>query len=280
MYLVYNSVLLPENDVQISAGDRSFQYGDGLFETLRYQQGRLMFWPDHYDRLTRGMAALHLDPPDSLTAATLHDALVGLLAHNGLTGQTARIRIQVWRQTGGLYTPTSRSANILITAREGQPFRYTEKKQLGIYDAYRLVCSPVSAYKTTSALPYVLAGLAKQAGGFDDVVLLDSRGCLAECVASALFWLRDETLFVPALETGCIDGILRRQLLRLAPGLGFRVQEGLFMPDELAGADAVFAGNVMGIQRFETVNGVVVNEKKPLRAGVEEKFRELFAGFP
>lgn len=279
MYLVYNSVLSPEVDFGINGADRAFQYGDGLFETLRYQNGRIAFWPDHYDRLTRGMVALHLDQPDAFTADALHDQLMEVLTANTLLNTTARIKIQVWRQPGGLYTPTSCSANVLITARSGQPFMVTEKERMGIFAGVQLVQSVVSAYKTINALPYVLAGLAKQAGGFDDMVLLDTGGHAAECVASALFWLRNETLFLPSLETGCIDGILRRQLIRLAPELGFQVQTGLFFSDEFANADAVFCGNVMGVQRFRSVNGVAVTKEGRLVDTVEERLMALFNRF-
>ncbi|MBC8154417.1 MAG: aminotransferase class IV family protein [Bacteroidetes bacterium] len=275
MYLVYNSVLSPLSDFGVDVEDRAFQYGDGLFETLRYQGGRVAFWPDHYDRLRRGMAACRLDPPADFTSGALHGQLLALLDRNELTGRTARIKIQVWRQPGGLYTPTNNRANILITARLGQPFTVSERERLGIFEGVRLSPSVVSAYKTTSALPYVLAGLAKQDGGFDDMLLLDTHGHVAECIASAVFWVRGETLWMPSLQTGCIDGILRRQLLRLAPELGFQVREGLFSPEEVA-ADAVFCGNVMGIQRFGAVNGLAVNQKKPLNAGVEQNLTALF----
>lgn len=276
MYLVYNSVLSPLSDFSVDVEDRAFQYGDGLFETLRYQGGRVAFWPDHYDRLSRGMAACRLDPPADVTSDALHGQLLALLDRNELTTQTVRIKIQAWRQPGGLYTPTNCRANILITARPGQSFAVSERERMGIFDGVRLSPSVVSAYKTTSALPYVLAGLAKQDGDFDDMLLLDTHGHAAECIASAVFWVRGETVCMPSLETGCIDGILRRQLLRLAPEMGFRTQQGLFSPEELAVVDAVFCGNVMGIQRFRDVNGLAVNKKKPLDAGVEQKLAALF----
>ena len=255
MYLIFNSAVFTKSDFRVDANDRAFQYGDGLFETVRYDRGRIQFWPDHHQRLTQGMTALQLNPSDLFTAASLHEQVHTLLRQNQLTDQPARIRIQVWRQTGGLYTPTNRAANLLITSRAGQPFAITERTRIGFFDAVRLSPSPVSAYKTGNALPYVLAGLSKQERALDDVVLLDTAGHLAECVASSLFWLSGGRLFTPSLATGCIDGILRRQISRLAAELGIPMQEGLFRPDVLAGADMVFCGNVMGIQWFRFIEG-------------------------
>lgn len=247
MFLVYNSDIVATDAFRVSANDRAFQYGDGLFETIRYQNGTVWFWPDHLSRLQRGMAALQLIPPASFDPVSLGRMLRQLLTANNLLEQTARIKIQVWRQAGGLYTPENRAANYLISCRPGHDFGITERTKVGIYTDFKLVQSPVSSYKTVNALPYVLAGIFKQDQGLDDVLLLSQEGHLAECIASNLFWFRAGVLHTPALQTGCIDGIARRQLLRAFPNS----QQGLFNPAELDLADTVFAANVMGVQVFK-----------------------------
>jgi 4-amino-4-deoxychorismate lyase len=252
MNLVYNSDMYPADEWQLPPTDRAFQYGDGLFETLRYENGHVWFWPDHYDRLTAGMAVLGINVPTGFGADTLHQHLLNLIAQNGLGNGPARLKLQVWRQAGGLYTPTTRAANWLLTAQPTQPFAITQKTQLGTYDEVRLYASPISRFKTLNALPYVLAGLFKQQHNLDDVVLLDYRGYVAECIASSLFWQTNGQWYTPSLDTGCIDGILRRELLRTWP-----VQEGLFLPDALDTAEVVFCANVNGIQVFR--GGVTIN---------------------
>ncbi|GAB3499520.1 aminodeoxychorismate lyase [Spirosoma knui] len=247
MNLVYNSDILSEKEFIVDISDRAFQYGDGLFETIRYERGQLWFWPDHYDRLTRGLSALQLNLPACVDMATLKKSILELLAANGLSDQPARIKIQVWRRPGGLYTPTHHAGNFLISARPGQPFSISTQKNVVIYHAFRLSPSPISSFKTINALPYVLAGLYKQEQGSNDVILLDTQGHLAECIASNLFWIAGDTLYTPSLQSGCIDGIARRQLLSTSSN----AREGLFSPDTLSRADVVFAANVMGIQLFQ-----------------------------
>ncbi|ARK09609.1 aminotransferase class IV [Fibrella sp. ES10-3-2-2] len=243
MNLVYNSDILPEAEFSLPPTDRAFQYGDGLFETIRYEGGKVWFWSDHYDRLISGMKALYLDVSEQFGQKALHTALLALIEQNGLGRSPARIKLQVWRQPGGLYTPTTHAANWLLTAKPGQPFALTDKPRLGIFRDVRLSSSRLSMIKTLNALPYVMAGIYRQQHGFDDVVLLDTNGHLAECVASNLFWLKDHQLVTPSLESGCINGIIRRQLLRT-----HQVTEGLFLPDVLETADAVFCVNVNGLQ--------------------------------
>lgn len=256
MFLVYNSDILSDETFRVPLTDRAFQYGDGLFETIRYENGQIWFWRDHIERLSAGMAALQLHPPIDFSAETLHQRVQELLLANDLTDQCARIKIQVWRQSGGLYTPATNAANLLITVRSGQPFAVTESTKIGIYEAIRLVYSPISEYKLLNALPYVLAGLYKQANGFADTILLDTQGHLAECIASNLFWLKEGTLYTPSVVSGCVNGILRRQLLRLAHDLSIPVHEGLYGTAQLGAAEAVFCANVNGIQWLRAIQAI------------------------
>lgn len=277
MFLVYNSDILPENDFQLPINDRAFQYGDGLFETIRYENGQIWFWPDHFARLMAGMTALQLIQPREFTAETIYQHILQLLSANGLTHQPTRIKIQVWRQPGGLYTPTVNSTNLLITALPGSAFSVTEKACVGIYDAFRLSPSPVSAFKTLNALPYVLAGLHKAKNGYDDVILLDTAGNVSECLASNLFWFSGQTLHTPSLQTGCINGIIRQQLLRLAPNRNITITEDLCQPNVLARAEAVFCANVMGIQWLRCVNDICIDARAPSFIDAEQSLNALFA---
>lgn len=276
MFLVYNSDIFSERDIKLPVNDRAFQYGDGLFETIRYSTGQVWFWPDHFARLSAGMAALQLMQPTGFNAETIYQLIRQLLAANELTDQSARIKLQVWRQPGGLYTPSSDQINVLITARPGPGFSVTEKANAGIYDAFRLSPSPVSAFKTLNALPYVLAGLHKEQNGFDEVILLDTAGNVAECLASNLFWFSGQTLYTSSLQTGCINGILRQQLVPLALRAGLTVTEGLYQPDTLLQAEGVFCTNVMGVQWLRYVNKIRISTTSSSSGNAEQLLNSLF----
>lgn len=258
MFLVYNSDVLTEANFRVSANDRAFQYGDGLFETIRFERNTIWFWPDHYVRLTAAARALHLTLPDFATRESLYTLVMSLLEANQLIGQTARIKIQIWRQPGGLYTPDTNQSNVLITARPGQPFTITDRLNVRVTEAIRLNHSPVSAFKTLASLPYVLSGLIKKEQGLDDVILLSNHpnNYLAECQASNLFWFSEDVLYTPSLETGCISGILRQHILRRAEVIGQAVNVGLHPYRCLSAAEAVFCCNVNGIQWIRFIDGI------------------------
>ena len=258
MFLVYNSDILRDTDCQIFTNDRAFQYGDGLFETIRYERDHVWFWPDHYARLRAGLKALHLTLLANLNEASIYQQIINLLKTNQLTGQTARIKIQVWRQTGGLYTPTTNYANILISVQPGQPFAISERAAVGIFEDIRLHVSPYSAFKTLSSLPYVMAGIAKKERSLDDVILLNvsPANYLAECLASNLFWFDKGTLYTPTVDTGCVDGILRQQILQRATAIGQSVNIGFHRLGSLSSAEAVFCCNVNGIQWIRSIEGI------------------------
>jgi branched-chain amino acid aminotransferase/4-amino-4-deoxychorismate lyase len=227
--------------------NRAFQYGDGLFETIIFRGGAARYLAGHYERLTAGMAVLDLAVPDGFTPDYLQEAIRGLAQANA-PGGPARVKVQVWRRPGGLYTPESREAEFLVMVASLPQPAPVQRHYVRFWEEMRLHASPLSRFKTCSALPYVLAGLARRRLGADEVILLDGPGHVAECVASNLFWLRDGTLYTPSLATGCVAGIMRGQILAQAGRYGLRVEEGLYPPAELLRAEVVFCCNAAGHQ--------------------------------
>ena len=250
--------------------NRAFQYGDGLFETIVFRRGTARYLASHYERLTAGMAVLDLAVPGGFSADYLGEAISGLVRDNGL-GDQARVKVQVWRRPGGLYTPDSREADFLVAVAPLPAAVPARRDQVQFYRELRLHASPLSRFKTCSALPYVLAGLARRRLGADEVILLDVYGHAAECVASNLFWLRNGTLYTPSLATGCVAGIMRGQILARAGRYGLLAEEGLYLPEELLGAEVVFCCNVAGHQFLTRIEG------QPFAAGGPPELDRLLA---
>jgi len=246
MNINFNGEVYKQDSLQLPITDRGFQYGDGLFETMIWKNDQVRFLSDHLNRLRRGMKALRLDPGNITGREKLKDAISGLISENQIYGN-ARIKMIVWRTGNGLFAPESHSCNYLITASPLSRNSNPEKKLVAICKDVRLQRSPVSAFKTLSSLPYILAGIEKNERNLDDAILLDNRNNLSECLYSNLFWIKGDTFYTPALSTACVEGIRRKFIIHRLLTHKINVCEVEAPVEDLLQADGVFNCNVTGI---------------------------------
>jgi branched-chain amino acid aminotransferase/4-amino-4-deoxychorismate lyase len=251
MFIFYNTLLQESKPLQDLLLNRSFLYGDGLFETMIYSQGKVKFLADHYQRLVAGMTAMGMIIPAELTVPFITSAVDELIKRNRFE-KKVRIKLHVWRKPGGVYTPTTNGIEFYITTNQHIAASLVKEKVL-FYEEVRLHFSKISSYKTCSALPYVLAGVARNETQADDMILLDVYGHVAECIASNLFWLNAGKLYTPSLQTGCVAGVMRKQVLKKAAALQIPTIEGLFTTSDLLQAEAVFCCNAAGIQSIAQI---------------------------
>jgi branched-subunit amino acid aminotransferase/4-amino-4-deoxychorismate lyase len=253
MVLLYNFQPVQEEALSLSYLNRGFQYNDGLFDTLIFTDGRIRFLHDHLDRLRRALAVLGLSLPEAwLEEAWWRRQVSFLIRENALTAPVIRIKANIWRKPGGLFTPETDQAEILVTA-SAQAELPAVIGTAGMVDAAPVPYSPFSFFKGPYALHYVQAGRAKKQAGWDEGILLDARGHIAEALVSNIFWLKGPVLYTPSLETGCIAGIMRLNVLRACQMLRLEVREGFFREAELLAADLVFTSNVTGLRPIAAI---------------------------
>jgi len=244
--LFYNNTFLPDQNLLLPITNRAFQYNDGFFETIMVINGQLRFWKEHQERMREAGHALKLAIPDFFWDAELEEKLLELARLNSADGY-GRLKLKVWRAGAGLYTPQTNAVEWLATVAPAVPIPDTPIS-IGIGETVRTIFSPLSHFKGPHAPLYVLAGVEKQTRGYADMLLLDAHGNVAELISSNIFWIKGDILFTPALETGCVNGILRRSILRWCRQQGIAVQQTLARAEELLQADCVFAANVTGLR--------------------------------
>jgi len=244
MYIFYNGELIDDSELNMHQNNRAFQYGDGLFETMIYDHGDIKFTDLHQERLISGMNVLGYSLPEGITIDGIFDKLNDLVTLAGLT--SARIRLQLWRKTGGLYTPTSNKVDILATCRAHEENNAMIKESVGISEVVQLTSTPWSRFKTTSAMAYIQAGIEKTARSLDELILLDQNGNISECTSSNLFWKIGESYYTPSLDTGCIDGILRKHIINTLQENSVKINIGKYPLEALEQASEVFTSNVTG----------------------------------
>ena len=249
--LLFNGLLVAANDFELPLPNRGLGFGDGFFETLIFTGNRLRLATDHFARMQQAADALYLTLPAALASAeALETTLTPLAAANNLPA--ARLRLQLWRAGGGRYTPPTDAAEWLATAEAFVADELPIEKANFALETHSIP-SPLSFCKGPQAWLYVRAAHERTQRGLDEIILCDAAGHVAEAGAAAIFWVKDGVLFTPSLASGCVAGVRRAQVLRAAQAAGIMCREGLFSPDDLLAAEAVFTANVAALRTVQRV---------------------------
>jgi len=250
-FINFNGNILPSDQQIFSVNNRGFRYGDGVFESMRYMNGVLKFPDLHIDRVQKGMKVLKLDNSSYIDSWFLREK-VDELARRNKTGPGARFRLTVFRDTEGLYSPVSNKMAYVLESQKMEDSQYSFNKKGLIIDIYDELTKPVNILanlKTCNSLVYVLAGIYKNQNALDEVLILNQHGFLCESMSSNVFVVYDKKLYTPSLNEGCIGGVMRQVVMRLAKENGIELVEAQINPEILYEADEVFLTNASkGIQ--------------------------------
>ncbi|WP_170827439.1 aminotransferase class IV [Roseivirga sp. 4D4] len=252
MKAIFNSRIIETSDYLIKTSNRSFCYGDGLFETIVTGHGRINLIEKHIHRLKRGCKVLGMEFPNDLEMNSLETMIQKLQAINGFDGDI-RTKVIVWRDSGGLYTPNLSSASFSLEVKASNSILFQGIDQVDVSSEIHTQYSPISFAKTTNALVYVLAGLEKKENGLDEVILTDPNGNLSETHISNLFWIKESKVYTPSLTTGCIEGIMRNTLIDLFHKNNIAVHEVEKTKEALRDASSVFSTNASGIKYLKRI---------------------------
>ena len=232
--------------------NRAFLYGDAVFETLKIVQGKVLFLEDHYFRLMASMRILRMEIPMNFTMEYFEEQLLSVVKSNGLE-DASRARITIYRNDGGYYLPTTNTISFLIhtSPLENRSYVWEEKTcEVDLYKDFYISKQLISTLKTTNKVIHVTASIYADENGFDNCILLNDSKNVVEVLQGNLFMLQGNKLITPPVAEGCINGIMRKQVLALAKKVeGLEVVEEVISPFDLQKADELFFTNVIkGIQ--------------------------------
>lgn len=244
-YILHNDQFIAIDQAILTAKNRGFRYGDGLFESMRMSGGKLKFAELHADRLQAGMNALKMEGGILFDDYFLKQKTAELCKRNKLK-DNVRFRLSVYREGDGLYTPDSNKSGYVLEAGPLAPGGYELNKKGLIINVYDEITKPVnklSNYKTSNSLLYVMAGLYKQQNRLDEAFILNQHGFLCESISSNVFVIYDKQIYTPALSEGCIAGVMRNVVMKVAKTNQIPVIEAQINPEVLNEADEVFITN-------------------------------------
>ena len=255
----YNNEYVDGTSPLLTAEDRSFRYGDGLFESMVAFDGVVPLLPYHYERLQRSCEILLMKPPSDFTFDWLKETISSLLLRNGY--KNARIRMQVSRSGGGFYLPATSAVDMLITCSEISNGIFEWGSLKADFSPYRVDMGVLSNLKTTSKIQYVMSALYAQKVGAQECFLFNVKGTMAEAINSNVFLITGDTIVTPALTNGGVNGVMRRYVISLLEKNYKIVQADVLMKD-IDEADEIFLTNaVRGVQSVAVVGSVVYSDQ-------------------
>ena len=221
MIVSWNGHLIEGGEFTLRVSDGVFLRGEGVFETIRAEKGEPCFWNQHFSRLASSAKKMGLEIPDRLV---LLQSIQKVIVANQL--ETARIRLTL-------------GEGCLISA-EPLP---EERGEIHVVTSTCPVNeqSPLAQVKCTS---YAENMFLLRESGVDEVIRPNTRGEICEGCISNLFFVKSGIIYTPSLQTGCLPGVMRKEVMR-----NLEVREGEWAMADLKSCDEIWLSNSLRLLR-------------------------------
>jgi branched-chain amino acid aminotransferase len=243
-FINYNGKFIDDSNPIIQANNRGFRFGDGVFETMKFKKGKIIFLDEHLSRLWQGLKRFQFDLPKLFTPDYLESQILALIQKN--KHSNARIRLTVFRGNGGLYDPENLHPNFIIESWN-LPETNGDLNENGLQcilfkDALKSV-DTYSNLKHNNYLPYLMGALQAKKIKCNDAIIFNANLNICDSTIANVFLIKENIIYTPALSEGCIAGIMREFVINELRKNNFNVVEQTITETDLANADEVFLTN-------------------------------------
>lgn len=246
-----NGNLVPSSDASLSFFNRGFSYGDALFETVKATGNKLLFWEDHYFRLMASMRLLRMEIPMTFTPEYFVEQCMQLIKAQEIRSPAWRLRLSVFRDSGGRYTPDHNRVAFVIGCEPLSQERFLDEVtyyNVDLYKDHYVQAGMLPNLKTNNKILNILGSIFAKDNGLDNCILVNDNKEVVEALQSNLFLLFGQEIHTPPLTSGCLDGIVRKQIIRMAKDLDLTLKETAINPFDLQKADELWLSNsIQGI---------------------------------
>ena len=254
--------LKPQEFVSLAPGKVKEQ---GVFETMRAYEGKIFTLKEHLERMRRGLRILKIKTP--INAKNVEENLNALLSKKRL--KNTRMRVTVWQEKGDVRTAMTAEAIKLIPE-----LKYKEGFRVTISSKIHPSGNPY--LKAVLYQPFYEASLEAERNGFDEAILLNKRRELVEGTRTNIFFIKNKILYTPAIRLGCLSGVTRLIVMKLAGRLKIPCRETAAFREDLLNADEAFLTNslieVMAIKSLGQ-RMIGLGKEGPLTRQVREAYR-------
>tara|TARA_B000000475_G_scaffold266636_1_gene256608 strand:+ start:1079 stop:1921 length:843 start_codon:yes stop_codon:yes gene_type:complete len=266
-----NGTILEDSEAYLSVDNRGFAYGDAVFETIKVNS-KPLFWEAHYFRLMASMRILRMEIPMHFTPEFLESQIMDLVDTQSEKAKSYRVKLTVFRATGGYYTPTSNAVKFTIALAPLDSDIYnshTDSCEIELFKDYFIAPNLLSTLKTNNKAINVVGSIFAKENNYDNCLLLNTNKNIIEALNGNVFLVTDNVIKTPPLADGCLKGIIRDQLIdMISKSDNYDLIETSISPFELQKADEIFITNVI-----QGIKPVTKFRKKTYNTEAAKKFQ-------
>ena len=266
-----NGSILEDSEAYLSVDNRGFAYGDAVFETIKVNS-KPLFWEAHYFRLMASMRILRMEIPMHFTPEFLESQIMDLVDTQSEKAKSYRVKLTVFRATGGYYTPTSNAVKFTIALAPLDSDIYnshTDSCEIELFKDYFIAPNLLSTLKTNNKAINVVGSIFAKENNYDNCLLLNTNKNIIEALNGNVFLVKDNVIKTPPLADGCLKGIIRDQLIEMiSKSDNYDLIETSIAPFELQKADEIFITNVI-----QGIKPVTKFRKKTYTTEAAKKFQ-------
>jgi len=256
MLVCSNGIFTEETELHLDVrANRAFRYGDGFFETIRFENNRMPLFKHHFKRIEASNKFFKFEP-STFSFSEIENHIAETFRLN--KSQSGIARMSFFRASEGRYTPLQNECSFLIEVTE-QSFGsyFSLLKEVGLSTQTILHAHAFSHLKTLNALPYVFAAMEAKENNWNECLLLNTKNEIAEGTWSSLVWLEGNECFTPPLSSGCVDSTMKNVLRELLQTQGKVLKEKACQLSNLQQAQEVWLLNATrGIQAIQLFQGI------------------------
>lgn len=268
-----NGKFLGVDEAKLPVSIPGFLYGWGLFETMRFYNYKIVYLDEHLKRIKNSCKLIEMGFPYSIDK--LKVIIKKTIKINSFSD--AYVRLTLWK--------SKKSTDVCVITRKYQPPSFRKYR-----NGFRACVSTFkqnenyffSRLKTTNYLLYQLSYLQAKSRNFDEAIILNNRGYIAEASRSNIFFIKNNEILTPSLGCGCLDGITRKVIFDFAKKYGMPLREGNLTLSNLYEADEAFLTNsLIGIMPLASIENYQIGQganKYKLTKFFIERYKYLLRG--
>jgi 4-amino-4-deoxychorismate lyase len=278
MYVYINGDVVHKNEARISPFDHGFLYGLGAFETFRTYDGHPFLLDDHLERLNNSLRAMNI--VKSFTRGEVVEMLRRLLEANGLRNAYVRLNVSAGVGDIGLQTSEYDQPTIIMYMKPLLAPSFSKGKIGTVLKTKRNTPEGKERLKSHHYLNNIIG--KREIGSRTDVegIFLNEQGYVAEGIVSNIFWVKNKTVYTPAIQTGILNGVTRQFVIAMLAALKIECQEGFYTLDHLQQADEIFVTNsIQEIVPIYQMDGRIYQGADGVVTSLLQRYYKRFTSF-